>query len=336
MNSMLTIEESKHIIISLSVILGLDLRVCEVGDFSNLFSVYVDVFLGHKLSVPGCDILDKLQEQHSQWINNKEMARNVYAYCMLNIYNHGFTLEKEEDALSCILFSNIIQDNAKIEELAAKGYDGLKGFVVSNKINLNHTLQVSIPTDSNFYFENIDEFLVFCYIHKPNRTINWLKGDDYLTLYNEGYQLVENKQYIRAIQTYLKCFTINPIALSARFEIAVCCTQLKQYAIAKQVLMETVPYLLKKESIATFYRHLGFIAIEELRYDVAFACLKYSLIFDYHEVAQHELEYIKLNRNESYEDIDIEKAMNDVKVPVITMEEYENKIKDYDNFRNNR
>lgn len=144
-----------------------------------------------------------------------------------------------------------------------------------------------------YYFQNIIELAIYGKLHGKGKTVNWLSGNDYIEAYNKGYQLFEQGRFQEALTAYYDSLKLNPIGLSARFEICEIFIKLNKFAEAKKTLLEMEAYLIEKENIAQFYRRFGFIAIEEGNYDCALAAYTYSLNFSDHPLAKNEMDYIK-------------------------------------------
>ncbi len=147
--------------------------------------------------------------------------------------------------------------------------------------------------EERYYFENPIEFAVYCKLYANGRNIIWVSGDEYLKEYQKGYQLFEQGQFSKAIEVYKNCLKLNPIGVSARFEMCEAYLQLHKLSNAKNTLLKMKDYLVKEKSIAKFYRRMGFIEIENGNYKVAASCYQYSLKFENHPSVMQELMYIK-------------------------------------------
>lgn len=150
---------------------------------------------------------------------------------------------------------------------------------------------------SGYYFEDMNEFLIFVknYANKDSSTgnVSWLSGPNYAEECRKGYQLFEQGNFTKCIEAYKNALKLNPIGLTARFEIAEANMQLRNYAQARNTLFEMRNFLLDNPNIARFYRRLGYIEIEKKNYQAAAACYQYSRQFENHPSIPQELEYIK-------------------------------------------
>lgn len=144
-----------------------------------------------------------------------------------------------------------------------------------------------------FYFENEIELSLYAkYCTTGEETVYWLSGNNYLDTYQEGYTLFDQGHYAQAIDTLRKCLELNPIGISARFEISEAYLRMRDFDAAKSELLQMKDYLIDKKNIARFYRRMGYIEIELGEYQLSEACYLYSLRFEKHPNVQKELDYI--------------------------------------------
>lgn len=144
-----------------------------------------------------------------------------------------------------------------------------------------------------YHFENMIEFMTYVGLHSTNKAVIWLPPDSYWAEYKKGYQLFEQGQFDLAIDAYKRCLELNPIGLSARFEICEAYIKMDCLSLAQSTLLEMKDYLAEKDKIARFYRRMGFIETQKGNYEVATACFQYSLQYDNNPMAIKELQYIK-------------------------------------------
>lgn len=144
-----------------------------------------------------------------------------------------------------------------------------------------------------YYFQNPIELAIYGKLHGKDKTVYWLAGNNYIEAYNRGFQLFEQGRFQEALVAYRDSLKLNPIGLSARFEICEVFIKLQKYADAKKNLLEMKPYLIEEENIARFYRRIGFIETEEGNYDCAIAAYAYSLNFNNHPSVKNEMDYIR-------------------------------------------
>lgn len=154
------------------------------------------------------------------------------------------------------------------------------------------TANASKDEDERFYFENPIEFAIYCKLYASGRNITWISADAYLKEYQKAYQLFEQRQFSKAIEILEECLKLNPIGISARFEICEANLQMHNLSAAKNALLEMKDYLVDNQSIAKFYRRLGFVETESGNYKTAAACYLYSKEFENHPSIAQELMYI--------------------------------------------
>ena len=168
-------------------------------------------------------------------------------------------------------------------------------------------------TEHGFYFNNIVEFMLYCNEAKSvGKEIVWLKGDKYEKAFNDIYSAFERKKYGEVIYLGEKCFNINPVAISVRFEMCEAYLALGKPEYAEKTLIDMQRYMVTNYDVAHFYRKWGYILCEKKNWKAAAACYNYSLQFDSNPNAVMELAYIKQQgysgdiRPEMIEDIFIE------------------------------
>ena len=169
-----------------------------------------------------------------------------------------------------------------------------------------------------YYFENPIELAIYGKLYAKDKTVYWLSGDKYLVEYKKGYQLFEQGQYSRAIEAYKKCLELNPIGLSARFEICESYLKIGNLSSARNTLLEMKDFLIEEKSIARFYRRMGYIEIEKGNYKVAAACYQYSQKFENHPSVVQELMYIKAKGGFGVASGNPEKVLSSAGLPVLT------------------
>ena len=169
--------------------------------------------------------------------------------------------------------------NAALELITA--YEKMKGTYVAS------------TNDEEFYFENTEEYVVYCIFNKA-KNVRWRSaGENYIKELQQGFQLYEEGRYEEAIEVLKNSLRLNPIGISARFELCEAYLKLGKLYEAKNALMEMKDYFIFDKHVAKFYRRMGFIATEEKKYQCAVACLMVSLKFENHPIVENELKYIK-------------------------------------------
>lgn len=169
-----------------------------------------------------------------------------------------------------------------------------------------------------FYFENPLELAAYGKLFGNGKKVFWLSGDNYIKEYQKGYQLFEQGQFNKALEAYKNCLKLNPIGISARFEMCETYLRLRNLASAKQTLLDMKDFLIEEKAIAKFYRRFGFIAIEQGNYREAAACYQYSLKFENHPSVSQELMYIKSKGGFAATSGTPEKVLANAKIPVLS------------------
>lgn len=166
-----------------------------------------------------------------------------------------------------------------------------KEHVSNNIITSNDIINYDDP--EGYYFESAVELAIYGKFFSKGKKVTWLSGDNYWNIYKKAYQLFEQGEYVKAIDAYNDCLVLNPIGLSARFEICEAYLKIGNINAARRTLLEMKDFIIEDESIARFYRRMGFIEIERENYEVAAACYNYSKKYENHPSVSQELLYIR-------------------------------------------
>jgi len=160
--------------------------------------------------------------------------------------------------------------------------------------DFNKVLQAPADEVEQYYFENLVEFTLYAelYAKAKNKKVIWLKGDDYNNEYQRAFQLYNQGKYKDVIKVCKDSFKLNPIAISARFEMCEAYLKLHNLKDAKRTLLEMKDFMATESLIARYYRRLGFVEIELGNYKTAAACYQYSQKFENHPSIAQELMYI--------------------------------------------
>lgn len=118
-------------------------------------------------------------------------------------------------------------------------------------------------------------------------------SDEYIAAYQKGYALFEEGKYEEAIQAYTEALSYKENDPSASFEIAQAYISLRDFEQAKAWSIRGLSYAEEGEEKARFLRAMGFVAIEELDYELGDALYSYSLSFGDNDTAANELAYIQ-------------------------------------------
>ncbi|MBQ9845431.1 MAG: tetratricopeptide repeat protein [Oscillospiraceae bacterium] len=178
-----------------------------------------------------------------------------------------------------------------------------------------------------FYFHDAYEFATYITMNKDKDENSkgvdtvWKSPDRYIEQYQKGFALFEKGDYLAAIDEYKKCFVLNPIAIFARFEICESYIKLGAFDKAKEELKLLSCYIVKKNDAARLYRRYGFIAIEEEKYSLAVACMRYSLGFEKNENAVHEEKYVEQLTKRKYMFLNITKEFKIHSIPMLKLED---------------
>ncbi len=285
-----------------------------------------------KLAVQNTDIQDASVEDPDYGIcmekpiyTNGPEDTNSFLNSLKSTLGESLVWEKQETldvdgvAGKVIVYSSSLPSGKSYKTL----YVNEHGINAERKIpkgfNIQREKPVATPTvkEENYYFENPIEFAMYVKLNNNKANVNWISSDKYLDMYRKGYQLFECGQYAKAIDVYKECLKLNPVGISARFELVECYIVTKQLAFARKSLYDMKDFLMEDALKAKFYRRIGYIAIEEGSYKEAYACYQYSLNYENHPSVSQEMQYIESKAGRSVIKISIEGVLKESKVPVI-------------------
>ena len=177
--------------------------------------------------------------------------------------------------------------------------------------------KTEVSNSDGYYFENPLELAIYGKLFAKDKTVNWLSGDKYWVEFKKGYQLFDQGLYGMAVSVFRRCLELNPIGLSARFEICESYIKMGKLLDARKTLLDMKDFLVEEKSIARFYRRMGYIETERGNYKLAAACYIYSRAFENHPSIAQELKYIQSTSGFNPFTVNPLKVMADAGVPVI-------------------
>lgn len=391
-------QQASNIIRSLGKILNINLENCSAKEYHTILTMFSGVSIRRVLTQSNDErIIISLQVNHGEYIKDQATAEKVLAFCKLNMSDHSFVLDSEQDMALLESCSGGITENEKIavenieiqevsiedadygicmnkpiytndendteiflnslksslgedlvwEKQDTLDVDGIAGKVLvyasslpsgksyktiyvnehgvsaERKIpkgftSINKSSKASASEQSEgYYFADPMEFAIYCKLYGKDKKIIWISADKYIELYKQGYQLFECGQYVKAINAFKESLKLNPIGISARFELVECYIRTKQLSFARKALYEMKEYLCDDANKARFYRRVGYIAIDEGSYKEAYACYKYSLNYENNPLATQEIEYIEENAGKSVKNISIENTLFEYEIPIL-------------------
>ncbi len=391
-------QQASNIIRSLGKILNINLENCSAKEYHTILTMFSGVSIRRVLTQSNDErIIISLQVNYGEYIKDQATAEKVLAFCKLNMSDHSFVLDSEQDMALLESCSGGITENEKIavenieiqevsiedadygicmnkpiytndendteiflnslkstlgedlvwEKQDTLDVDGIAGKVLvyasslpsgksyktiyvnehgvsaERKIpkgftSINKSSKASASEQSEgYYFADPMEFAIYCKLYGKDKKIIWISADKYIELYKQGYQLFECGQYVKAINAFKESLKLNPIGISARFELVECYIRTKQLSFARKALYEMKEYLCDDANKARFYRRVGYIAIDEGSYKEAYACYKYSLNYENNPLAAQEIEYIEENAGKSVKNISIENTLFEYEIPIL-------------------
>ena len=254
---------AERVLTNAAEIFGLDLEDISAEQSYDLISLYALTLMAAEMEVSRKEIISLLKMQYPNIVKKSAQVDKLMKFAGMLIING---------------------ETPKIKTDYRPDEDG------GEKKNQDTKTERKNAEDS-FYFESADEMKIYGKFHKG--AVVWKRGDAYINKFRRSYELFEKGEFHGAIEVLKECLALNPIGISARFEIAECYIQLRDYISAITALMLMRGYLTQSIDKALFYRRLGYIYSELENYILAAACYVYSEKFCKHPSVAPELEFIE-------------------------------------------
>ncbi len=107
-----------------------------------------------------------------------------------------------------------------------------------------------------------------------------------------GFSLMKLERYEKAKDAYIQAVKWNPVDLDSYVQMAELYKQMKDLEGVKSVTMNFYNYCCTRETMARFYRNMGYYYLEKDEFETAAALYQYSNIFCYTDSADRELRFI--------------------------------------------
>ena len=117
-------------------------------------------------------------------------------------------------------------------------------------------------------------------------------SDEYVRAYREGVQLFNEGKYPEAIEAYTRAVRCDETETLAHMEIAEAYIAMHDFEKAREWLHKVIPNIRNDSEKARVLRRLGFIAIEEGKYEAGAAFYTCSRKYEDSELATNDLAYI--------------------------------------------
>lgn len=258
-----SVSIAEKVLTNAAEIFGLDPESLTVEQSYDLISIYALTLIAAEMEVSRKEIISLLKMQYPDIVKKSAQVDKLMKFAGMLIIN-GETPK--------------IKTDYKPEE---------EGDVKKAKSKKTEKKNA----EDSFYFESADEMKIYGKLHKG--AVVWKRGDAYINEFRKSYELFEKSEFHSAIEVLKECLALNPIGISARFEIAECYIQLRDYISAITALMLMRGYLTQSIDKGLFYRRLGYIYSELENYILAAACYVYSEKFVRHPSVAPELEFIE-------------------------------------------
>lgn len=147
-------------------------------------------------------------------------------------------------------------------------------------------LASDLADTKQYYFENSDEYNIYLRQHSVDSSFHWeMKATNYSDMISKADNLLSNNNPSMALEVFHDALAINPIAIKARYGLAACYSSLGEPLKAKAEILKMASFFTSQKDIANYYRKLGYSLVETKEYEAAYACFKYSLLFEETDIA---------------------------------------------------
>lgn len=108
-------QQASNIIRSLGKILNINLENCSAKEYHTILTMFSGVSIRRVLTQSNDErIIISLQVNHGEYIKDQATAEKVLTFCKLNMSDHSFVLDSEQDMALLESCSGGITENEKI------------------------------------------------------------------------------------------------------------------------------------------------------------------------------------------------------------------------------
>jgi len=143
-----------------------------------------------------------------------------------------------------------------------------------------------------FCFEHILDTYYYTYFFKDAEKLEYSKYrmSEYYRAY--GYINIKLERFDDAIKAYNRALYYNPVDLDSYLQLTELYKKIGSITSVKQINAEAYRFCCSRQSMAHYYRNLGFYYLETKRPDVAKALYVYSNIYYETKQALNEIDFI--------------------------------------------
>lgn len=134
-----------------------------------------------------------------------------------------------------------------------------------------------------------------------------------------GFSLMKLTRYEKAKDAYLQAVKWNPVDLDSYVQMAELYKQMKDLEGVKKVTMKFYDFCCTRETMARFYRNMGYYYLEKNELETAAALYQYSNIFCPTDSAARELRFIERAWDKEMTEYDIpsiQKLLSENNIPL--------------------
>lgn len=277
--------QATTVFLSLMVIRGEGISIEEstTQDIVKILSVYIYNALSLSAGTPRREMISYLRTNYSEYVNDDMRAKCMISFTEMNQRDPEFSAADTKNVQK-------ILDHVKMMD---REENSIHESNAQTERKMTAQTKAAVEKEpEGYYFADQEEFLIYVQVEKPQASIKWLSGDNYISAFQAGYRSVEAGN-INAAITYLnEAVSWNPVAIQARFELANCYFRQGKLEMALQVLHFMEKYLCRSKDISRYYRSFGYFFIETHDYERAAASYMLSLDYDRTSIAISELSAI--------------------------------------------
>lgn len=218
-----------------------------------------------------------------------------------------------------------MSNSDKIYDLYEKSKKCIEGKKYSDAIKV---LKDMIELAENEYAEKDGKWFSFNHILETYYYVYFMKDSAQLqyTEYNisafyrlYGFSLMKLERYEKAEEAYNQAIKWNPVDLDSFVQMAELYKMMKKLEDVKNVTMKFYNYCCTRQTMARFYRNMGYYYLEKNELEIAAALYQYSNIFCYTDSADRELRFIERALDKGLPEYDIPVLQNILKENSIPM-----------------
>lgn len=143
------------------------------------------------------------------------------------------------------------------------------------------------------HFYNTLEEVLYMQIYEPTKEVRAIPQDFPMLYMLHGIVFFELKRFEDAIEALKKAVKLNPMCTEFQYEMAEAYKMYGNLEKYHEITKICLGRSYKPTQLSRGYRNLGYYYIEKKDYEMAIACLHFSLVDENSKMAESELRYIE-------------------------------------------